>query len=496
MSKLEGEVSLRTWLGEQSTEVGVALASRAALRVLPMVVREAQEHSCNKEASSFASVASGFASLIAAIFRANAMAWVAAKYRASDDRFVSAAHEASDAAFHGVEFDLGSAARITAASAATAADAVMELRLAADAAAKPALSAVDSINARSAADIAEKTAVAAASFDYSTIWKEVRFDATKLLEAGSSVVIDLPLWSRGAPKWVGDAWFELKALIRSGEDWNWEVWIDWYERRLLGGSRNEAYELIFTSVPPDIWDQGPAAANAWIRERLPSADKPHATDTGIIDRESLLAWLEEQEVDVITAIASRAACRVLPIVARAKAKNRNVELDRQFAAVASAIFRANAVAFASARYPKRVVEFAVEAAEVAAQAGAAELAGPNPLALNAASEDLIAAADAAVRAAVEALAVVTIANATQAAEMAASAIELAADATELDAWEEIRADETRADIALVRNGGAISLTQSPLWPTGDFELVDRQLVQPRGGVADGAGLGGLVRLVQ
>ena len=47
------------------------------------------------------------------------------------------------------------------------------------------------------------------------------------------------------------------------------MWIDWYEDRLRGGSRSEAYELVFASVPLDVWKQGPTAANVWIREHLP-----------------------------------------------------------------------------------------------------------------------------------------------------------------------------------------------------------------------------------
>jgi hypothetical protein len=30
------------------------------------------------------------------------------------------------------------------------------------------------------------------------------------------------------------------------------------------------YEVIFASVPEKSWDDGPAAANAWIKARLPT----------------------------------------------------------------------------------------------------------------------------------------------------------------------------------------------------------------------------------
>jgi len=44
---------------------------------------------------------------------------------------------------------------------------------------------------------------------------------------------------------------------------------DWYNERLRGVSRGEDYELVFASVPLDVWDKGPAAANAWIKANLP-----------------------------------------------------------------------------------------------------------------------------------------------------------------------------------------------------------------------------------
>jgi hypothetical protein len=54
---------------------------------------------------------------------------------------------------------------------------------------------------------------------------------------------------------------------------NWDVWIDWYEERLRGGSRGKDYELVFASVPAEEWDKGPAAANAWIKAHLPKAQE-------------------------------------------------------------------------------------------------------------------------------------------------------------------------------------------------------------------------------
>jgi hypothetical protein len=79
-------------------------------------------------------------------------------------------------------------------------------------------------------------------------------------------MVDNPLWTRGAPDWAMDAWVGLRAALPGREDW--DVWFDWYEERIRGGSRGEDYELIFVSVPPDCWNQGPAKANSWISGEL------------------------------------------------------------------------------------------------------------------------------------------------------------------------------------------------------------------------------------
>ncbi len=96
---------------------------------------------------------------------------------------------------------------------------------------------------------------------------EIRFDAAALQTLGARGLADLPLWCESLPDWWRNDWESLKAALSSDE--GWDVWIEWYEERLRGGSRGEAHEFVFASVPPDVWDKGPAAANAWIREHLP-----------------------------------------------------------------------------------------------------------------------------------------------------------------------------------------------------------------------------------
>ena len=56
-----------------------------------------------------------------------------------------------------------------------------------------------------------------------------------------------------------------KFAGNAAEGQSWDVWTKWYEERLRGVSRGQAYELVFPSVPQEEWDKGPAAANAWIK---------------------------------------------------------------------------------------------------------------------------------------------------------------------------------------------------------------------------------------
>ena len=58
-------------------------------------------------------------------------------------------------------------------------------------------------------------------------------------------------------------------FARGSKGNNWEVWFDWYEIRLNGGSPGLAYEVAFVSAPQSVWEQGAAAANAWIKAHLP-----------------------------------------------------------------------------------------------------------------------------------------------------------------------------------------------------------------------------------
>jgi hypothetical protein len=169
---------------------------------------------------------------------------------------------------------------VYAAHAAARADVGAGEALAADAAeaAARAADAADAVQAAARAAEAVEAAAHAARTAVSdpkhiasgAAWREVRSDVERLEKLGISASVDLPLWSRGPPKWAADAWASFQASLPKGEDW--EVWFDWYEQRLGGGSRGEDYELVFAGVPQEEWGKGPAAANAWIKAHLPHSE--------------------------------------------------------------------------------------------------------------------------------------------------------------------------------------------------------------------------------
>ena len=261
---LVDRASLTASLKALGPTLSLAIAARSALRVLPAAVvtsrRRTERLEANRSQECFA-----------AIFRSCSLAWFvsnhpehASIYRgAANSAFAETSKIASFAAANEVAFVVNAAA-----SAAAAVFAVAD-----GSASKAAISAADA-------------GIAAAELADGVAWNEVQLDFASAETSSANRIAELPLWSRGAQHRASYAWNELKAALAKGEDW--EVWIDWYEERLRGGSRGEEYELVFASVPQEEWDKGPAAANAWISTRLKQlGDEQPRPKHQIDDEESL-----------------------------------------------------------------------------------------------------------------------------------------------------------------------------------------------------------------
>jgi hypothetical protein len=245
-SEIIEQESLEDWLTRQVPQVAAAIAARAALRVTPGWGRQVPKQWNAEEASRFLASTGG-------VFRATALARVVAKYPNHANELRTTALVAAERA---------AVARIDglALSAAAYAAAVADMAIQDSASAAPPTAPFDD-----PAPFAAAYAAAAAADP--AVRMEIRFDASALQRLGARRLADLPLWRESPPDWWKNGWERLKAALPDDEDW--DVWIDWYEERLLGGSRGEAYELVFASAPQEAWEKGPAAANAWIKAHLP-----------------------------------------------------------------------------------------------------------------------------------------------------------------------------------------------------------------------------------
>jgi hypothetical protein len=230
------------WFATQPREVCVALAARAALRVLPLIRRA-------KDAPSFAT------RVLLPALRAAVVSWTAAELPAHAGRFRDVAYAAGAAAtFYATEATAAHTAR-AAAVAAYAADAGTDddARTAAEAAAAHAADADDDADAATRAD-----AIA--------------------IEQGRTVgqLVAMPLWIGGQqmPEPIAVAWTELRrTLLAAGDDW--DVWVRWYQDRLDGRpSLGEAFDLAVATLPNDLWEQGPRAVNARIKELIAEHTPP------------------------------------------------------------------------------------------------------------------------------------------------------------------------------------------------------------------------------
>lgn len=234
------------WLDGKPREVAIALAARAALRVLPIV----QEATREGYAGDF------YKSIVLPVFRAVSISWVAAKYpaRKSERSFAAAAAEFATETVEAATF----AVRPVASAASYAAMCV----------AVTTTTKVSSIAARSAAAAIDAAALTARSAGARLCWAALSIDATRI-DAGEtiSVITAAPIWPQERPDLLRLLWIELYVGFQRANS-DWQVWTAWYEDRLAGRVRDEDRELAYVLLGDDLWKQGPAAVNAEIMRRI------------------------------------------------------------------------------------------------------------------------------------------------------------------------------------------------------------------------------------
>jgi hypothetical protein len=315
-----GYDTIGIWLKRQNAWVALAVAARAALRVAPLALPEIRKRPGGEAWPQFVNSTG-------AVFRAAASARFAARFPTGSNDFLKTAAAKASAMAGDAAFAYASAIRQLEFPASGSVDAISEYfeieranlssgwasdaAKAADLAANAAEWAYLSYAANAAVSRAEAAARAArftaataradaasvaasaeaeaakgranavagriaveavkvASLATKVLYfqEEIRTDIATIHKSGFMDAADSPLWSRADNReQSNESMADLQAVLPQGEDW--EVWINWYEERLRGGSRGEVYELVFASVPLDEWDKGPAAANGWIKAHLP-----------------------------------------------------------------------------------------------------------------------------------------------------------------------------------------------------------------------------------
>jgi hypothetical protein len=271
-------------------QVPQAIGARAALRVVPLANWTTEDHLTPTTVRQLTDLTS-------TIFRATALARTAAKYPAHINELRGSARAAHAAArTSAATAHANSAAYAAALAAAAAADATTYAGSFRAPSTAIAAAAMDAVIATHAA------AGYAAYANSAVVTDEIISDVASIQKLNAGRMADLPLWSAGAPGWAKEAWIDLRGSLPSEE--NWEVWVDWYELRLRGGSLGEDYELVFASVPQEEWVKGPAAANAWIKAHLPKmpdATRPPDLPAPLpgLDAPFAYGWTASQRVAVV-----------------------------------------------------------------------------------------------------------------------------------------------------------------------------------------------------
>ncbi len=276
---LRNRNDLRAWLNGKPNECAQIIATRVALRVLPLsgTAFAVPDQNVSPHQKT---------ELIVTVFRANFIAWAVRRHPA--DEMKAAAAVAAEAAADASE----AAAVATNANAnANVADAaVFAARAAADAAFANANASASADAALAAANAfsAAATAFAHATVAAAAIWQSIEADA-RWLDANAAnkqpdvlahKLANAALWPNGeTPGWIAREWHRLRGqreLLADGVD----VWFPWYEHRLSGGEGGIAPDLtgkagerldVRIAIQPDEWwDRDPKDVNAdiarWVEE--------------------------------------------------------------------------------------------------------------------------------------------------------------------------------------------------------------------------------------
>lgn len=252
MVEISDSNGLEAWLAGRPREVAVAIAARAALRVLPHIADYVEQAPADLAVP-----------LALSMFRAVAVAQVSstfltrsAQVRRPARSAANAVHSARAAAVGGPVLIRAPAAQASNAALAAASAAAAAARATRTTRAAPLTAAAALDTARAAADAA--------------LWRAIDADISALDTGGTAPrLMRLPLWADGTPAALRQDWADLKQTLLSLGD-NWQVWTDWYDDILRGADHPDSRPLIeelelARALTPDAdWEKGPNHVNALI----------------------------------------------------------------------------------------------------------------------------------------------------------------------------------------------------------------------------------------
>jgi hypothetical protein len=337
---------LRRWLRTQPRQVGIALAARSALRVLPSAT-------IRTGAITLADLV-----IIQNHFRLLSIAWIAFGSFPVDRGLRIAARARSAAA---VSLPIGTLSTSPAASAACRSAAEVA-RAVANTGRKSSDAVIAAINEAFSAEANEADArlVSALADDISLLDSSLR----------SFLRGNVPLWRNGVPTRLEPRWREMKSLLLNLPQ-DWQVWTIWYDDRLDGRVRSTGREVAYVDLPDEIWAQGPAAVNAHIIKRIEEHEplpQPISPQDNVPDgqwqviqavpdapaftsQKTAEQWLENKPPEWAFVLAARSALRSLPALA-SDARLLAGTIAEAEGPIILLLFRAVAAAWVAAAIPK------------------------------------------------------------------------------------------------------------------------------------------------
>ena len=276
MVEITSHEDLEEWLEDKLVDWAQVIAARAALRALPYAFATGFPQKWVRDYAL-------------SVIRALAISWAARNIPAHD--MEAAAASAARAAAASAARAAASAARTpdtARAASAASADASAAVAAAYAAAYAVAASAADA----AAADVA---ATAAAYATAAAVWANVSHDCNWLERQSDAAdaarrLTQEALWPAGVVADLSAAWEQAANRLRS-RDQGYDVWIDWYERRIEG--RDAAFDIpgdedrtedkailirLADATDEDFWGKGATHVNttlqSWIDEARERAALP------------------------------------------------------------------------------------------------------------------------------------------------------------------------------------------------------------------------------